>query len=215
MVQSPLLYYNAPAPCPAARSAALCLGVGVRLVRRQKGRPDLDGSGAEGQGRRAAATIGDPAGGDDRGAHRIGRRRHESDGPLDPRLYRPTGPRAPEPPRRGLESPPLARLPHPFQGHLVGAPKHAALTRGRFDLAPFWSGQSSPQIRHYRAAEFFDALVQRGERIVGIATPKSQNLHKFARFCGQQPGRKSDGPAALGFEIVRQNLSLLMCAQLC
>ena len=60
----------------------------------------------------------------------------------------------------GLESPSLARLPYPFQGHLVGALKQAALTRGRFDLAPFWSGQSSPLIRHYRAAEFFDALVQ-------------------------------------------------------
>ena len=75
----------------------------------------------------------------------------------------------------GLESPSLARLPYPFQGHLVGALKQAALTRGRSDLAPFWSGQSSPQIRYYRAAEFFDTLVQRrADR--QIATPKSQNL---------------------------------------
>ena len=58
-----------------------------------------------------------------------------------------------------LESPSLARLPYPFQGHLVAALKQAALTHGRPDLAPFWSGQSAPLIRHHRAAALFDALV--------------------------------------------------------
>jgi len=58
-----------------------------------------------------------------------------------------------------LESPSLARLPYPFQGHLVAALKQAALAHGRPDLAPFWSGQSAPLIRHHRAAALFDALV--------------------------------------------------------
>jgi nitronate monooxygenase len=59
-----------------------------------------------------------------------------------------------------LESSSLARLPYPFQGYLVAALKQAAHTRGRFDVAPFWSGQSAPLIRHFRAAELFDALVR-------------------------------------------------------
>jgi len=58
-----------------------------------------------------------------------------------------------------LESPSLNLLPYPFQGHLVAALKQAALAHGRPDLAPFWSGQSAPLIRHYRAAALFDALV--------------------------------------------------------
>jgi nitronate monooxygenase len=59
-----------------------------------------------------------------------------------------------------LESPALAHLPYPFQGHLVASLKQAALARGRSDLAPFWSGQSVPLIRHERAAELFEALVR-------------------------------------------------------
>jgi len=59
-----------------------------------------------------------------------------------------------------LEAAPSARLPYPFQGHLVGVLKQAALTRGRFDLAPFWAGQSASLIRHQHAAELFDALVR-------------------------------------------------------
>jgi nitronate monooxygenase len=59
-----------------------------------------------------------------------------------------------------LESPVLARLPYPFQGHLVAALKQTALASGRFDLVPFWSGQSAPLIRHGQAAELFGALVQ-------------------------------------------------------
>ena len=58
-----------------------------------------------------------------------------------------------------LESPSLARLPYPFQGHLVAELKQAALAHGRPDLAPFWSGESAPLIRHHRAAALFDALV--------------------------------------------------------
>ena len=59
-----------------------------------------------------------------------------------------------------LDVPALARLPYPFQGHLVSALKRAALDRGRFDLVPFWSGQSAVLVRHTRAADLFDALVR-------------------------------------------------------
>jgi nitronate monooxygenase len=58
-----------------------------------------------------------------------------------------------------LADPGVARLPYPYQGHLVGAIKQAALAAGRPDLAPFWSGQSATLIRHHRAAELFAALI--------------------------------------------------------
>jgi nitronate monooxygenase len=51
-------------------------------------------------------------------------------------------------------------LPYPYQGHLVAAVKHSALQRERPDLAPFWSGQAAPLIRHTRAADLFDSLIQ-------------------------------------------------------
>jgi nitronate monooxygenase len=63
-----------------------------------------------------------------------------------------------------LESPALARLPYPFQGHLVGALKRAALAQGRFDLAPFWGGQSASLVTHTRAADLFHSLVAGAER---------------------------------------------------
>ncbi len=47
-----------------------------------------------------------------------------------------------------VESPSIARLPYPFQGHLVGVLKQAALAAGRLDLVPFWSGQSAPLVTH-------------------------------------------------------------------
>jgi len=59
-----------------------------------------------------------------------------------------------------LESASVARLPYPFQGHLVGALKRAALEQGRPELAPFWSGQAAPLIRHHRASKLFDSLVR-------------------------------------------------------
>ena len=58
-----------------------------------------------------------------------------------------------------VESPSVARLPYPFQGHLVSALKQAALAAGRLDLVPFWSGQSAPLVTQTSAATLFDALV--------------------------------------------------------
>jgi nitronate monooxygenase len=58
-----------------------------------------------------------------------------------------------------FESPAAARLPYPFQGHLVRVLREAALAQGRLDLVPFWSGQSAALIRHTRASELFDSLV--------------------------------------------------------
>jgi nitronate monooxygenase len=59
-----------------------------------------------------------------------------------------------------LADPTLARLPYPFQGHLVAALKQAALTRERIDLAPLWSGQAVGLIRHDRAADLVSGLVR-------------------------------------------------------
>ena len=63
-----------------------------------------------------------------------------------------------------LESPTLARLPYPFQGQIVGALKRAALDQGRFDLVPFWGGQSARLVTHTRAADLFRSLVAGAER---------------------------------------------------
>jgi nitronate monooxygenase len=59
-----------------------------------------------------------------------------------------------------FDEPSVPRLPYPFQGHLVGALKQAALAQDRLDLVPFWSGQSAPMIRHTQASKLFDSLVQ-------------------------------------------------------
>lgn len=59
-----------------------------------------------------------------------------------------------------LADPAVARLPYPFQGDLVAPIKHAALASGRFDLAPFWSGQSAALVRHTQAAPLFASLVE-------------------------------------------------------
>ncbi|MEO5821028.1 MAG: nitronate monooxygenase [Vicinamibacteraceae bacterium] len=61
-----------------------------------------------------------------------------------------------------LSAPSIARLPYPFQGHLVASLKQAALARGRADLAPFWSGQAVPLITHTSASDLFDSLVRDG-----------------------------------------------------
>ena len=63
-----------------------------------------------------------------------------------------------------LANPALARVPYPFQGHLVAAIKQAALAKGRQDLVPFWSGQSVGLIRHVRATDLFEALVAEAAR---------------------------------------------------
>ena len=63
-----------------------------------------------------------------------------------------------------LEQGSLARLPYPFQGHLVGALKRAALEQERFDLVPFWGGQSAPLVTHTRAADLFRSLVAGADR---------------------------------------------------
>jgi nitronate monooxygenase len=59
-----------------------------------------------------------------------------------------------------LESPSIARLPYPFQGHLVGVLKQAAIAQGRADLVPFWSGQAAPLVTHTSASSLFESLVE-------------------------------------------------------
>ncbi len=64
-----------------------------------------------------------------------------------------------------FESPSVARLPYPFQGHLVSVLKQAALDQGRLDLVPFWSGQSAALVRHTQASKLFDSLVQEANMV--------------------------------------------------
>jgi nitronate monooxygenase len=59
-----------------------------------------------------------------------------------------------------LAQPAVAALPYPFQGHILGPVKRAALEQGRGDLAPSWSGQSVAILRHQRAADLFAELIQ-------------------------------------------------------
>jgi nitronate monooxygenase len=59
-----------------------------------------------------------------------------------------------------VDSPAIARLPYPFQGHLVAALKQLALAQGRVDLVPFWSGQSAALIAHSSATALFGSLVE-------------------------------------------------------
>lgn len=61
----------------------------------------------------------------------------------------------------------VPHLPYPYQGDLVAAVKRSALAHGRADLAPFWSGQAAPLIKHTRAAELFDALVRDAATAIG------------------------------------------------
>lgn len=56
--------------------------------------------------------------------------------------------------------PSIPRLPYPVQGQLVGALRERAIAQGRSDLISLWSGQAARLVRHHRAAELFDALVE-------------------------------------------------------
>ena len=58
-----------------------------------------------------------------------------------------------------VSDPAFARLPYPFQGHLVSGIKQAALAASRSDLAPMWSGQSVGLVRHTQAVQLFAALI--------------------------------------------------------
>ena len=52
-----------------------------------------------------------------------------------------------------------APLPYPYQGQLISPLKRAAIAGQRAELAPLWSGQSAPLLRHVRAAELFSSLI--------------------------------------------------------
>lgn len=62
-------------------------------------------------------------------------------------------------------------LPYPLQSQLVGALREEAIRRGRLDLLTMWSGQSAPLLRHRRAAELFQDLVETTERVLSPARP--------------------------------------------
>jgi nitronate monooxygenase len=59
-----------------------------------------------------------------------------------------------------LEQRPESLLPYPLQGQLVGALREEAIRRGRADLISLWSGQSRSLLRHRRATELFEHLVE-------------------------------------------------------
>ncbi|HEY9015264.1 MAG TPA: nitronate monooxygenase, partial [Gemmatimonadales bacterium] len=64
-------------------------------------------------------------------------------------------------------------LPYPLQSQLVIALREEALRRGRTDLVTMWSGQSASILRHRRAAELFQDLVQTTDRILPDQSAKS------------------------------------------
>jgi nitronate monooxygenase len=57
-------------------------------------------------------------------------------------------------------------LPYPLQSQLVIGLREEALRQGRLDLVTMWSGQSAPLLRHRRATELFQDLVETTERIL-------------------------------------------------
>jgi nitronate monooxygenase len=65
-----------------------------------------------------------------------------------------------------LETRPETLLPYPLQSQLVGGLREEAMRRGRLDLVTMWSGQSAPLLRHRRAAELFQDLVETTERML-------------------------------------------------
>ena len=58
-------------------------------------------------------------------------------------------------------------LPYPLQSQLVGALRDEAIRRGRLDLVTMWSGASAALLRHRRATELFQDLVETTGRILG------------------------------------------------
>jgi nitronate monooxygenase len=66
-----------------------------------------------------------------------------------------------------LESRSAPLLPYPLQGQLVGALREEAFRRNRLDLVALWSGQSTPLLRHRRAADLFQDLLETTAQILG------------------------------------------------
>jgi nitronate monooxygenase len=64
-----------------------------------------------------------------------------------------------------VDDPAVARLPYPYQGHLISGIKQAALAASRPDLAPMWSGQSVGLVRHTKAAELFSSVLAEAARL--------------------------------------------------
>jgi nitronate monooxygenase len=65
-----------------------------------------------------------------------------------------------------LETRSAPLLPYPLQGQLVGALREEAFRRSRLDLVALWSGQSTPLLRHRRAADLFQDLVESTGRVL-------------------------------------------------
>lgn len=63
------------------------------------------------------------------------------------------------------------RLPYPLQGYLVNSLREEAVRQGRADLLVLWAGQSTPLLRHRRAAELFEALVADTAQRLANRTP--------------------------------------------
>jgi nitronate monooxygenase len=73
-----------------------------------------------------------------------------------------------------LEARSAPLLPYPLQAQLIGALREEALRRGRLDLVALWSGQSAALLRHRRAADLFQDLLETTGRILGqLVEPES------------------------------------------
>jgi hypothetical protein len=70
-----------------------------------------------------------------------------------------------------LESRSAPLLPYPLQGQLVGALREEAFRRNRLDLVALWGSQSAQLLRHRRAPDLFQDLVETTGRILGQAHP--------------------------------------------
>lgn len=51
-------------------------------------------------------------------------------------------------------------LPYPLQGELVRALRDEAFRQGRTDLVAMWAGQAAPLVKHHRAADVLNELVE-------------------------------------------------------
>jgi nitronate monooxygenase len=50
-------------------------------------------------------------------------------------------------------------LPFPLQAHFMAPLKAAALAQGRTDLINFWSGQAAPLLKHHKAGDVMQELI--------------------------------------------------------
>jgi nitronate monooxygenase len=79
-----------------------------------------------------------------------------------------------------LENRSASLLPYPQQSNLVGALREEAIRRGRSDLISLWSGQSRALLRHRKARDLFQDLVESTERTLNRQAQDADSYGYFA-----------------------------------